>query len=81
MSIIITASNAGSVKRAKYLCMEDKKLLVSLFFEEEREGLDDKGKNTKTRKCRNCGKKYLGNSGNSNYLSHVEQKILAHLRH
>ncbi len=52
MSIIITASNAGSVKRAKDLCIEDNKLLLSLFFEEEREGLDDKGKNSKTRKCR-----------------------------
>ena len=71
--IIINASNADSVRSTSDLCSDDKKLLISLYFEDE-EGFEKNGKSMKKRKCKNCCKPYTGNSGNSNYLTHIDSK-------
>ncbi len=46
-SIIINARNADSVRSTSDLCSDDKKLLISLFFEDE-DGFEKNGKTMKT---------------------------------
>ena len=72
-SIIINASNADSVRSTSKLCSDDKKLLISLYFEDE-VSFEKNRKTMKKRKCKNCCDSYIGNSGNSNYLTHIESK-------